>query len=202
MTRRVAFLLALLALAAGGADRRPHAVIAREGALTITLPADVLTSAEVKRQLTSGLTTAFVVTAECEGAKGAAKVDVRYELWEEKYLVTLTDITGHERTLSFDSEAALARWWSENPLVAMPTRSYGPRADVQVKLKVLPFSSREQSDTQRWLARSLSASQSAAGEGSSPRSAEILRIIVETSIQRRPLLEYKWSVRAEREAAR
>jgi len=196
-------LVALIALAAAGAERRPAATISRSGALALTLPADVLQSDEVKRQLTSGLTTVFVLSVSAgDGngtAKGGARIDVRYELWEEKYLVSATDISGHERKVTLDSEAALVRWWSENALTVIQARKYGRDVDVQVKLKVLPFSSREQSDTQRWLARTLSAG-GGGRENTPAQSAEILRIIVETSIRRRTLLEYQWSVRAQREA--
>ncbi|HEX7149844.1 MAG TPA: hypothetical protein VF618_00030 [Thermoanaerobaculia bacterium] len=171
----------------------PPAAITPGGALTITLPADLLRSAEVKEQLTSGLTTVFVITVSGDGVKGAARIDVRFELWEEKYLVSVIEPTG-ERHFSFDSEAALARWWSENPLTVTPPRKYGQRVDARVKLKLLPFSSQEQRDTRRWLARTLSGTN---GDFTPAQSADILRILVETSVRRRPLLEREWSVRAE-----
>ncbi len=192
----------MLAITAGGADRRPGAAISANGALTITLPADLLRSAEVRDQLTSGLTTVFVITTVAsdggESIKGAARIDVRFALWEEKYLVSVIEATGQERQLTFADEAALGRWWSENPLTVSPPRKYGPRVDVRVRLKLLPFSSQEQSDTRRWLARTLSGRQSRSEEFTPAQSADILRIIVETSIRRRPLLEREWSVRAER----
>jgi hypothetical protein len=114
-------------------------------------------------------------------------------LWEEKYLVSVIEATGQERQFTFDSDAALERWWSENPLTVAAPRKYGPRVDVRVKLKLLPFSSQEQRDTRRWLARTLSGNTAGAPEPTS----DILRIIVETSIRRRPLLEREWTVRAE-----
>ena len=203
MARRAAILTALLALAAAGAEHRPVATVSRSGALTITLPADVLQSSEVRRQLTSGLTTVFVLSVTAgdgSAAQGGARIEVRYELWEEKYLVSATDISGQERKTSLDSEGALDRWWRENALTVIQPRKYEATVDVQVKLKVLPFSAREQSDTQRWLARTLEKGR-AAGEQTPAQSTEILRIIVETSTRRRPLLEYQWSVRAVREAA-
>lgn len=203
MLRRAGVLLAMLALGAGGASPRPKAAIARSGALTITLPAALLRSREVRQQLTSGLTTVFILAVDAKDdgrtTKGGAKIDVRFALWEEQYLVTLTDPTGQERKLTFAGETELARWWGEHPVVVIPPRRFGPRVDVEVKLKMLPFSSQEQSDTQRWLSRTLSANRGPTGEVTPAQSAEILRIIVETSIRRRPLLEYQWSLRAERE---
>jgi hypothetical protein len=200
--RGAAVALVIAAMLAVAADRPPTAAFSSDGALTITLPADLLRSREVKEQLTSGLTTVFVITVTArhgrETTKGGARIDVRYALWEEQYVVAVLDPTGQERRATFDSEAAFARWWTENALVVTAPRSFGRRVDAQVKLKMLPFSSQEQNDTRRWLSRSISASQDRTDDTRAAQSAEILRIIVETSVRRRPLLEREWSARAER----
>lgn len=202
MLRGAAFVLAVTAMTAGAAERLPSAAVSADGTLTITLPADLLRSREVKEQLTSGLTTVFVITVTADDgqqtARGGARIDVRYALWEEQYLVSILDPSGPQRQVTFDSEAAFARWWTENALAVTAPRPFAKRVDVQVKLKMLPFSSQEQSDTRRWLSRSLSASQDRTDDARATRSAEILRIIVETSVRRRPLLEREWSARAER----
>lgn len=200
MIARAGLVLLLLAGTARAADR---AVITPQGALAVTLPADLLRKKEVKDHLTSGLTTLFVVatTARDDDAghtgttRGGARVEVRFALWEEQYVVTVIGPTGEEQTTKLDSEAELERWWSGNLLPVSPPRRYGPRVDVRVRLTMLPFSSREQSDTRRWLARTLSASADA-GDRAPAQSAEVLRIVVETSTRRRPLLEREWSVRA------
>jgi hypothetical protein len=198
-TRAALAIMLVVTPALRGADRVPGAAIAATGELTITLPGDLLRSREVQEQLTSGLTTVFLIATTAsdgkDSAKGGARIEVRYALWEEQYLVSLLGPTGEERRLTFPSAAALERWWTENPLTVGPPRRYGPRVDVRVKLTMLPFSSREQSDTRRWLARTLSDAD-AAGDRTPAQSAEILRIIVETSIRRRPLLEREWSARA------
>lgn len=206
MIARAGLLLLMLAgildVSARAADR---AVITPHGALAITLPADLLRKKEVKDHLTSGLTTVFLVATTARDdadntgtTKGGARVEVRFALWEEQYVVTVIGPTGEEHTTKLDSEAELERWWGGSPLIVSPPRRYGPRVDVRVRLTMLPFSSREQSDTRRWLARTLSAS-AGAGDRTPAQSAEVLRIIVETSIRRRPLLEREWSVRAVRE---
>jgi hypothetical protein len=202
VTRGASVLLALLVAAAGGGERRPTAALSPAGALTITLPAELMRSPEVKQQLTSGLTTVFVVDVSAEDGqrttKGGARVEIRFELWEEKYLLSLIDATGQERKLTFASEEGLRQWWSESPLTVTPPYPYGRRVEVKVKLTMLPFSSQEQSDTQRWLSRTLSASGARDAEPSPAQSAELLRIIVQSSTRRRPLLERQWSARAER----
>ena len=174
------------------------ATIARSGAVGIHLPANLLQKPEVHKQLTSGLTTIFVISAAADGVKGNATVEVRYELWEEKYLVTVLDAEGHAQTLTLASEVALAQWWSDNPLIVIPPHKLAQRVDVQVRLKMLPFSSREQRDAQRWLSRTLSASHAPAGEITPAQSEDVLRMIVDASTRRRPLLEYEWSVQATR----
>ena len=203
--RCAAALSLLVALTTRGAVPPPKAAVSRAGALTLSLPAELLRSAEVAEQLTSGLTTVFVVAVTAKDddgmARGGARIDVRFDLWEEKYLVTVTHPAGQERQVALAGEESLARWWSENPLIVIPARKFRGNVQAEVKLKMLPFSSQEQSDTQRWLARTLSASRSPGGEPTAARSQEFLRVIIETSIRRRPLLELQWSVRAEREGA-
>lgn len=173
---------------------QPSAVL-RNGAIAVTLPSDLLRTPEVKEQLTSGLTTVFIITGTAGERKAAARIEVRYQLWEEKYLVSVIGATGTERKLTLDSDTALATWWQSDPqlLIAAPHRS-GP-VDVEVNLTMLPFSAQEQNDTRRWLSRTLSAGGE--GDPNSPeRAAEVLRIIVQTSIQRKPLLQRTWKVRA------
>jgi hypothetical protein len=201
--RRTTVVLALLSLAAGSAMRPPSATISRAGAITITLPVHLLESSEVRNQLTSGLTTVFTlavtVTDERSTSRGGARIEARFELWEEKYLVAIIGPAGDVQKLTFASDAALERWWRENALVVSTPHKFGQRVNVAVKLKMLPFSAQEQSDTQRWLSRTLRSSATESAERSPAQSAEILRMIVETSVRRRPLLEYAWSVRAEPE---
>jgi hypothetical protein len=124
------------------------------------------------------------------------RIETRYALWEEQYIVSIIEPTGAEHHLTFETEAAFERWFSEAPLIATSPHPYGPSVNVRVKLKMLPFSSQEQSDTRRWLARTLSEGDKTSGEA---ESADVLRIIVETSTRRRPLLEREWSARAVRE---
>jgi hypothetical protein len=193
-------LMLLLVVARMHAAER--AIITPNGALAITLPADLIAKKEVREQLTSGLTTVFIVatfaTDESGVTNGGARVEVRFALWEEQYIVNVIDPSGDEHRMTFASAAAFEKWWAENPLTVSPPRRYGPRVDVRVKLTMLPFSARDQSDTRKWLARTLSES-AAANERTAAQSAEVLRVIVETSVKRRPLLVREWIARAIRE---
>lgn len=189
-------------LAAWAAISEPAAVIARSGAVTITLPSDLLAAPAVKEQLTSGLTTVFIVTAAAgstgRASRGAARISIRFELWEERYVVNVADAAGQRRDLTFASDAELGKWWGSNPLIVVAPAALAKSADVDIRLRMLPFSAREETDAQRWLSTTLSSVPGAPLE-TGERSASILRSLVETSVRRRPLIERHWSVRARRE---
>jgi hypothetical protein len=194
-----------IVMALAAATRQPAAAVARSGAVTLTLPADLIASPAVKEQLTSGLTTVFIVTASADDgardARGAARISIRLELWEERYVVSVADAAGQQRSLTFASDAELAKWWSGSPLTVVAAwRPFQKGVDVDVRLRMLPFSAREESDTRRWLSRTLSSASDRSAE-TAERSAAILRALVETSIRRRPLLEEHWKIRATRDAA-
>ena len=195
-------LLAIAAVAALAAvphaTTLPLAAINASGTVSVTLPAAMLKSKEVTTHLTSGLTTAFVVLVSCGDVEGGARVTVRYELWDETYLVTTLDAAGHEQKFTFPSVEKLAEWWGSTPLMVIRNHAPSPRA--QITLKVLPFSAKEQAATQRWLSRILTSMASVKDAPVDKRSdqgaAKILDVIVSTSIQRRPVLEYQWTVQA------
>lgn len=177
------------------------ATVARTGAVTITLPAELIKSSVVKEQLTSGLTTVFIVAAAADGARGEARISVRYELWEERYVVAVVDAGGQQRSLTFASDTELAAWWSGSPLVVIAPHPVAKEVEVDIHLRMLPFSAREEVDAQRWLSRTLSSAPEPT-QPTSERSASILRALVETSVKRRPLLDRRWRVRAAREGPR
>jgi hypothetical protein len=177
------------------------ATVARTGAVTITLPAELIKSSVVKEQLTSGLTTVFIVAATGDGGRGEARISVRYELWEERYFVAVADAAGQQRSLTLTSDTELAAWWSGSPLVVIAPHTFAKEVEVDIHLRMIPFSAREEVDAQRWLSRTLSTAPEST-QPTSERSAPILRALVETSIKRRPLLDRHWRVRAAREGPR
>ena len=171
---------------------RPVATITSDGALDLTLPATVLRNDEVRKHLTSGLTTVFLVTAN----DTRARIEIRYDLWDEKYLVTIVDSERRVQKTSIDTFEHLADWWSRTPL-----RVGKGKGDVRMKLEVIPFSAVEEEDAQRWLARSIGASSNAADPSRSDGSGSagsILDLLIGTSVQRRPLQTFRWTLHAER----
>ena len=107
----LALLLAPAALRAAPAPPAPALDVAREGIVLFHLP-PILGEEEVRKQLGTGLTTSFAFEAAARTAggkvKGAARVDVRYDLWDEVYIVTRVDASGRAARVTLPSFEKLA----------------------------------------------------------------------------------------------
>ena len=202
MARWALFLL-LLAAAPLGAVQAPAIEGAREGIVLFRLP-PVFGEEEVRKQLGTGLTTsfAFEATGRTVGSgkiKGAARVDVRYDLWDEIYIVTRIDATGRAARVALPSFERLAEWWRDARLVLIRGPAAAGLASVEVALRVIPFSQAEQLDTQRWFSQALSAEKtgsagavSEAVEDQPESFGQVINLLMATSIGRPALLEYSW----------
>ena len=196
-------LLALPAVPARAAAPEAPAVEIRERVLAVSNLAPVLARPEVRPHLITGLTTTFLleitaVDSAGHRAKGGGKVDVRYELWDEVFLVSAMGIDGRVRRESLPSFDRLLGWWRglDLPVVATAPLSGGGPWNVLVRLSVIPFSQSEQRDTQRWLADSIERPQR--GEATSPPRSEpltgTLDALLATSIKRQRLVSYDWNL--------
>lgn len=209
--RRLAFLVALgaglfLGLIAGrlAAAVPPPTVEAVRDTLVLTHLPPILGEEEVRKQLATGLTSSFVFTVDTRtatGAKlnGAARVDVRYDLWDEVYLVTRIDASGHAARARLTSFARLGEWWRDEQLVVLRTPAAASLGAVNVRLRLIPFSHAEQLETQRWFSQSLSAEKSGSAGAVSdavedqPESfSQVINLLMSTSIGRPALLEFEW----------
>lgn len=205
----VRWALALLFLAsppeAAGAVQAPAIEAVREGLTLSHLPA-ILNESDVRKQLETGLTTSFVFETTARDArgvktKGGARIDVRYELWDEVYIVTRVDASGRAQKATLPSFEKLGEWWRDARLVVIRPPAAGRAAGVQVRLRVIPFSQAEQLDAQRWFSQALSAEKSGSAGAVSeavedqPESLnQMIGLLMATSIGRPDLLEYKWNV--------
>jgi len=166
----------------------------------------LLDKAEVRKQLDSGLTATLAFEVRTTGAspqklRGGARVDVRYELWDEVYLVTRLDASGKRERLRFDSFAQFGHWWREARLPVLPLpRGAGPW-QAEVRLRVIPFSQAEQRETQRWLSDSMAGTTGGSAGAVSqalddqPVSfSQVLQLLVATSIGRPALYEQEWNL--------
>src|SRR5262249_32795114 len=133
--------------------------------------------------------------------KGAARVDVRYDLWDEVYIVTRIDASGRATRVTLPSFERLAEQGGD----ARPGLIRGPAAaggtDVAVRLAGSPLSQAAQLDTQRWFSQALSAEKSGSAGAVSdavedqPESfSQVINLLMATSIGRPALLEYSWKL--------
>jgi hypothetical protein len=195
-------LLALLAIGAPAAHAQPLIEIEPEQgrAMLTQLPA-ILDDPVVAHELGSGLTNTVVVevTAEPEHGtevRGGARIEIRYEPWDEVYLTRSVGVDRELHEASLDSEDALQGWWSDLGLCVLPAGALagGSGWTFEVEARVLPFSSAEQHEAQVWFTRTASRTDpgrpDAAPEGD--HHSRVLDVLVATSIRRSPLITYHW----------
>jgi len=167
------------------------------------LPA-ILGEEAVARQLQSGLTTTFVFRVDSGGREfGAARVDVRYDLWDEVFEVVAVGSDGRGERQTLDGRAALEAWWSALELIvgdlsALPA---GRSKEVHLALEVVPFSASEQDDAQRWFERSFGATTGSDGarvtdaaEQRGDSLEKVLGVLMATSIRGSVLFSSRWTL--------
>jgi len=202
-----------------GAAVVPAFELDRGGVLTVVALPEVLSRREVRPHLGSGLTTSFIVEIEVRDAlgqevRGVGRIDVRYELWDEVYLVRVVGAGGIRKLPPVRSFEELQGVWQRLRVpVAMAAsldRRGGPWK-VEVALSVVPFSQSEQRDAQRWFNDSIAVRPppSVAPPGVRPRDSAIrgdtngvLDLFLGNSIQRRSLVHYDWTVEFRPEVGR
>jgi hypothetical protein len=198
MRRRGMLALALLCAWQAAAATDPAARLRADGTLLVRLQADLLAQRDVRHQLDSGLTTTFLVTVvDAQSRKGAARIEVRYEPWDEVYLVTARGIDAIAEKARLESFERLAEWWRNAALPVLKSVAAG--TSVQLTLEVLPFSIEEQKETQRWLSRALGEahreqSMDASEVRGTAGASSVLDALIGTSIQRRPIFRQRWMV--------
>lgn len=200
--RRLAALAFVLACAMRvAAATEPAAKLRADGMMVVSLQPDLL-ARDVRRQLGSGLTTTFLVTVnDARNRKGAARIEVRFEPWDEVYLVHARGIDAVAQHARLESFAELEQWWRNAVLPVLPSATNV--VTIQITLEVLPFSIEEQKETQRWLSHSLGEAHREQGVGGSEvrgtaGSSSVLDALIGTSIQRRPILRKRWTVKVTR----
>ncbi len=206
MRGSLAAALIALALAAAplAAVETPQYELTGDGTLVVAALPDVLSRPEVRPHLSTGLTTSFVISvtaraADGRKAKGAARIDVRWEPWDEVFhTATMTaDGRGSRQTVpSFDK---LVAWWRTQELPVAVKLGAGPW-EVKVELSVVPFSQSEERDAQRWFssaagADGVEARPTGAGES---RLNGVVDLLIATSIQRHSIVRYAWEAQPRR----
>jgi hypothetical protein len=180
------FAVLVMALALPSSAQTPE-FIAQPGRIAaVVLPAAVLSDRDVHDQLGSGLTTTFLLTARQRGAgeSGAAHIEIRFDLWDDVWLVRRIEFDGKEERLRIPSRQLLDQWWST------PVRFFGAAAGrvmLTVTLTVLPFSVAEGKDAREWMAKSAGAS------AAEPRSSPFVTALIGTTLNAKPIRSYRWT---------
>ncbi|HEV7920972.1 MAG TPA: hypothetical protein VGR02_09310 [Thermoanaerobaculia bacterium] len=188
MVRRC--LLAALVLAASlarGQEQPLGVSVLPGGTIGVALPLSILQRSDVRKQLGGGLTTTFLITARDGDTKGGARIEVRYDLWDEVYYVRRIEFDARQERQRFTAEQ-LERWWRTTPVRLLATTQDALR--LQVELSVLPFSAAEEEDARQWLSKSGGVGSASHGA----RSPGLVDVLIGTTIQARPLLTFKWAV--------
>lgn len=200
--RALRLLILLLFTLAGRLDAASPVLerVSGTGVVLTQLP-PVLRQKEVRHHLGTGLTTTLAFEVRADRARGGARIDIRYELWDEVWLVTRADTSGRTQRARFPSFEQLETWWRDLRLEVLPVRaSAGQAYQAEVRLRIIPFSQSEQLDAQRWFSRSLSteppngSAEAVSGVLSEP-SGDLFNLLLATSIGRPALLEFEWNVK-------
>ncbi len=177
-----------------------------DGLVLADLP-PVLDQAVVDRQLKKGLTTAFVFRVESpETAEPwVATIEIRYELWDEQYLVTIRGGDREAESMTLPSRQELGSWWTATTIpMCEATRLPQPPRRAKVSLHLIPFSRSEQIETQRWFAESVRRAGQGEGSTSSPDESgtsldRVFDSLIATSIRRRSVIQWDWTLEVEAE---
>jgi hypothetical protein len=179
--------------------------VAPDGSVVVNQLPDILKNDDINRHLTSGLTTTFAFQAQIRGRdhRGGARIDIRFELWDEVFEVAAVGIDGSGDRRQVKNIDELVDWWNELRLtVLLPDESLERSTHrVDLQLDVVPFSQSEQDDTQRWFSRSFAASKTGASErvtDSAERRGDslekVLGVLMATSIQRSAVSTHRWAI--------
>ena len=184
MVRRaavVAFVVMLAAVVRG--QHRPVFGTQAGGVVTATLPVSILHAPQVRKQLASGLTTTFVVAARQRDRLTGARIEIRFDLWDEVWHVRRVEQDRREERQKLPSMEALETWWH------MPVRIFTTADNaipLQVELSVLPFSASEEEDARQWIAKGGGAARPA-GEG-------LVDVLIGTTLAAKPIIRWRWDV--------
>jgi hypothetical protein len=189
-----ALLLVGVALPLYGIDAPP--VVQRQGALAIAIPLELLQRPEARRHLTNGLTTSFVVIGSATrggtALRGAARVEIRYEPWDQLYFVTHRDYDGTVERSQSSSLEALDALLQRRPLRFAAATNAPPRWTIELRL--IPFTAAEQAETRAWIAGAGGEAAAQTGDADRTAGGSLFDLLIGTSIRARPVLAYRWTV--------
>lgn len=198
-----------LLLVPGLFGQEPPLVNDADGWWRVALPLDLLEDASVRKKLYSGLTTTFELESRFSQAEKPhyAVLQVRYEIWEEVFVISRVDADGQIGRFRFVDLAQTAAWLAENPLRIAPTPdNTGPPAGrLTCRVRLIPFSQSEGRLAEDWFAKVLRVPD-AVTTGQSDASREraldessdgggIFEVLMSKSIRRKSIRSVRWQWR-------
>lgn len=190
-----------------------------EGDLRLAPKASFLENPAVRDKLDSGLTATLQITVKSPPSDRSDfatgfRVDIRFEPWDEIYLVTLYQVHGGISVHQFESFDALLAWWRDPPLVLLPAQAYqawrqsatmtSSSRTSTVLVELIPFSAQEQQRAREWLTAARQDQQSPSIQRIGPRRNSetrplsepgVMQVILSTSIRREAVYREKWTIR-------
>jgi hypothetical protein len=192
----VRWALVALLLAAPVAAAEPPNLIADADATRIRIAPELFDEPAVARRLRSGLTTTLrieLVARTGPKRRGGARVGIRWDLWDERWIVQVFEFDGKRERTILPPGTGLASWIGARTWrVAPPANDPSPWT---VELEVLPFSSSEEEDARDWASRGTAMAPK--GDLDESSDFRFLDLILGTSIRARPLLRYRWVITPE-----
>jgi hypothetical protein len=170
-------------LLASAPPERPTLMAAGDRVL-VALPPSILKQKEVRARLESALTTTFIVKTK----ESNARIEIRYDLWDEVYRVKRVDAAGRAVQQQIANAAQLEAWWRTPIDVGRAPAG----AALDLELVVLPFSAADESDARQWL------SKSGGARDPSVDSRSVIDALIGTTLSARPIVSYRWSLEARR----
>lgn len=189
------------------APERPALQVDPEGWWTVPIPLELLEDASLEKKLYSGLTTTFELRATFEPRRDDdffAMLQVRYEIWEEVFIITRLEADGRLGRRQFATLEETAAWLRREPL---RIARVGGGKNLIVRVRLIPFSRGDELIAEDWFARVLRVPDAVttgqvdrnrdrslddSGDGSG-----IFEVLMTKSIRRRSIRTVKWAWRLE-----
>ena len=165
--------------------------------LFVVLPESILQDPEVSEQLASGLTNTFRILVGGSSPRdplGGTRIEIRYELWDEVFLIRVLEGDGNQFPHRVESPEALRAWWTQKRFLLIPREIPTGLSPLSLTLEFIPFSRSEQDSAREWLSKSTTRTPTRIDEGAAAQAqvTSIFKTIMATSIKRKPLLRYRW----------
>ncbi len=189
---------ALLSLFLLIGDQSPARLAHGDRGLKVSLPQWILEDEEVLEQFKSGLTNTFRITAEFRtqagtALKSAARLEIRYELWDEVFLIDVLEGDGKHSEHQVKDINTFRQWWKNSAFIIHPKPKTELASSVVIILDFIPFSRSEQDHARAWLTDS-AKNNVRSGREQSSQVTSIFQTIMATSIQSKPLWSHRWQL--------